>query len=129
MLLSGLIKDVEAASAVGNAIAFPMMFVSIRSLLADRIHASIHAVNCQNTSLDVFLRGTKVLHDLQVHRRHTIQHSSCVSTCGSIHNNRLNSDKMEGKVTSAYLKRVVGVTKKDDVYWFGELSDGLLAKK
>lgn len=28
MLLSGLIKDVEAASAVGNAIAFPMMFLS-----------------------------------------------------------------------------------------------------
>ena len=28
MLLSGLIKDVEAASAIGNAIAFPMMFLS-----------------------------------------------------------------------------------------------------
>lgn len=28
MLLSGIIKDVEAASAVGNAIAFPMMFLS-----------------------------------------------------------------------------------------------------
>jgi ABC-2 type transport system permease protein len=28
MLLSGLIKDVEAVSAVGNAIAFPMMFLS-----------------------------------------------------------------------------------------------------
>jgi ABC-2 type transport system permease protein len=28
MLLSGVIKDVEAASAVGNAIAFPMMFLS-----------------------------------------------------------------------------------------------------
>ena len=28
MTLSGLIKDVEAASAIGNAIAFPMMFLS-----------------------------------------------------------------------------------------------------
>ncbi len=28
MLLSGVIKDVEAASAIGNAIAFPMMFLS-----------------------------------------------------------------------------------------------------
>jgi ABC-2 type transport system permease protein len=28
MLLSGLVKDVEAASAIGNAIAFPMMFLS-----------------------------------------------------------------------------------------------------
>jgi ABC-2 type transport system permease protein len=28
MILSGLIKDVEAASAIGNAIAFPMMFLS-----------------------------------------------------------------------------------------------------
>jgi len=28
MVLSGLIKDVEAASAIGNAIAFPMMFLS-----------------------------------------------------------------------------------------------------
>jgi ABC-2 type transport system permease protein len=28
MILSGVIKDVEAASAVGNAIAFPMMFLS-----------------------------------------------------------------------------------------------------
>ena len=28
MLLSGLIKDVEAASAIGNAIGFPMMFLS-----------------------------------------------------------------------------------------------------
>lgn len=28
MILSGFIKDVEAASAVGNAIAFPMMFLS-----------------------------------------------------------------------------------------------------
>ena len=28
MTLSGLVKDVEAASAVGNAIAFPMMFLS-----------------------------------------------------------------------------------------------------
>jgi ABC-2 type transport system permease protein len=28
MILSGLVKDVEAASAVGNAIAFPMMFLS-----------------------------------------------------------------------------------------------------
>jgi len=28
MTLSGIIKDVEAASAVGNAIAFPMMFLS-----------------------------------------------------------------------------------------------------
>jgi ABC-2 type transport system permease protein len=28
MMLSGLIKDVEAASAIGNAIAFPMMFLS-----------------------------------------------------------------------------------------------------
>jgi ABC-2 type transport system permease protein len=28
MLLSGFIKDVEAASAIGNAIAFPMMFLS-----------------------------------------------------------------------------------------------------
>jgi ABC-2 type transport system permease protein len=28
MLLSGLVKDVEAASALGNAIAFPMMFLS-----------------------------------------------------------------------------------------------------
>ncbi len=28
MLFSGLIKDVEAASAIGNAIAFPMMFLS-----------------------------------------------------------------------------------------------------
>ena len=28
MILSGLVKDVEAASAIGNAIAFPMMFLS-----------------------------------------------------------------------------------------------------
>jgi len=28
MLLSGLVRDVEAASAIGNAIAFPMMFLS-----------------------------------------------------------------------------------------------------
>jgi ABC-2 type transport system permease protein len=28
MALSGLIKDIEAASAIGNAIAFPMMFLS-----------------------------------------------------------------------------------------------------
>jgi ABC-2 type transport system permease protein len=28
MILSGFIKDVEAASAIGNAIAFPMMFLS-----------------------------------------------------------------------------------------------------
>jgi len=28
MVLSGLVKDVEAASAIGNAIAFPMMFLS-----------------------------------------------------------------------------------------------------
>lgn len=28
MILSGLVKDVEAASALGNAIAFPMMFLS-----------------------------------------------------------------------------------------------------
>ncbi|HKZ95318.1 MAG TPA: ABC transporter permease [Candidatus Bathyarchaeia archaeon] len=28
MTLSGLVKDVEAASAIGNAIAFPMMFLS-----------------------------------------------------------------------------------------------------
>lgn len=28
MILSGLIKDIEAASAVGNAVAFPMMFLS-----------------------------------------------------------------------------------------------------
>jgi ABC-2 type transport system permease protein len=28
MALSGIIKDVEAAAAVGNAIAFPMMFLS-----------------------------------------------------------------------------------------------------
>jgi ABC-2 type transport system permease protein len=28
MALSGFIKDVEAASAIGNAIAFPMMFLS-----------------------------------------------------------------------------------------------------
>jgi len=28
MMLSGLVKDVEAASAIGNAIAFPMMFLS-----------------------------------------------------------------------------------------------------
>lgn len=28
MMLSGVIKDVEAASAIGNAIAFPMMFLS-----------------------------------------------------------------------------------------------------
>jgi ABC-2 type transport system permease protein len=28
MLLSGLVKDVEAASALGNAVAFPMMFLS-----------------------------------------------------------------------------------------------------
>jgi ABC-2 type transport system permease protein len=28
MLLSGVVKDVEAASALGNAIAFPMMFLS-----------------------------------------------------------------------------------------------------
>ena len=28
MILSGVIKDVEAASAIGNAIAFPMMFLS-----------------------------------------------------------------------------------------------------
>jgi len=28
MVLSGFIKDVEAASAIGNAIAFPMMFLS-----------------------------------------------------------------------------------------------------
>ena len=28
MILSGFIKDVEAASAIGNAIAFPMMYVS-----------------------------------------------------------------------------------------------------
>jgi len=27
-ILSGFIKDVEAASAIGNAIAFPMMFLS-----------------------------------------------------------------------------------------------------
>jgi ABC-2 type transport system permease protein len=28
IILSGVIRDVEAASAVGNAIAFPMMFLS-----------------------------------------------------------------------------------------------------
>lgn len=28
MILSGLVKDVEAASAIGNAVAFPMMFLS-----------------------------------------------------------------------------------------------------
>ena len=28
MILSGLAKEVEAASAIGNAIAFPMMFLS-----------------------------------------------------------------------------------------------------
>jgi len=28
MVLSGFIKDVEAASAIGNAITFPMMFLS-----------------------------------------------------------------------------------------------------
>lgn len=28
MVISGLVKDVEAASAIGNAIAFPMMFLS-----------------------------------------------------------------------------------------------------
>jgi ABC-2 type transport system permease protein len=28
MMLAGVIKDVEAASAIGNAIAFPMMFLS-----------------------------------------------------------------------------------------------------
>jgi ABC-2 type transport system permease protein len=28
MILSGVVKDVEAASAIGNAIAFPMMFLS-----------------------------------------------------------------------------------------------------
>jgi len=28
MILSGFIKDVEAASAIGNAIVFPMMFLS-----------------------------------------------------------------------------------------------------
>lgn len=28
LILSGLVKDVEAASAIGNAIAFPMMFLS-----------------------------------------------------------------------------------------------------
>jgi len=28
MILSGVIKDVEAAAAIGNAIAFPMMYLS-----------------------------------------------------------------------------------------------------
>jgi ABC-2 type transport system permease protein len=28
MILAGIIKNIEAANAVGNAIAFPMMFIS-----------------------------------------------------------------------------------------------------
>ena len=38
MIFSGLIKDIEAANAVGNAVAFPMMFLSPVHGITNPVH-------------------------------------------------------------------------------------------
>lgn len=45
MTLSGLFRDVEAASAVGNAIAFPMMFLSGTYFPLDMMPSYLQAVS------------------------------------------------------------------------------------
>jgi ABC-2 type transport system permease protein len=58
MTLAGVIKDIEAANAVGNAIAFPMMFLSGTFFPLDMMPSYLQTVS-KALPLTYFSEGLK----------------------------------------------------------------------